>query len=343
VAEECGVRYVLEGSLQRSDNRLRIISQLCDAIKGHHLWSERYDREVKDIFAVQDELTMRILSAVHVKLTEADKTRLFEEVTDNLAAWEKCADALMTPNPADWRPLLKEAIELDPKFITPYVWMGFSYMFDVWLCSTKSPAQDIEKAIQWAQKALTVNDSTAGPHYLLGKILNTKQQHEMAIPLAERAIELNPNSTDAIFFVAQIYAFSGRPEEALDWNEKLYRINPFPDPTWYVGLGTILNIVGRYDDSIRAFEKVLGMDHVLYQRQFADIELAKSYALLGREKEARKAAAEILTHAPMATAEYLVKSWGYMHREDEERFIEALHRAGLPLEAPENMRFWEEF
>jgi adenylate cyclase len=337
VAEELGVRYVLEGSVQRAGGRVRITAQLCDAINGHHLWADRYDGDVVDMFALQDDIAVKTLKAVQVTLTEGKKEYLFGESTDNLDAFEKYSEAMFKTyrNIGRRRQLLREAIELDPKFVSAYVWLGWSYMFGVWIGFTKSPEEDIEKAYQLTQKALSLNDSAASPHSLLGKIHMTKRKWKESLEEGKRAVAANHNSAWAHMWLGCIYGFYGKPEESIYWLEKAFRLDPYPEPTYFSVLAMTYTIWGRYDEAIEAYKKVLHMNPGLV---IAYIGLALNYSLSGRKEKAQEAAAEVLRRFPGFNAEYHIKAMTYP---DEDRFIDALHDAGLPVDPPESMCFWK--
>jgi adenylate cyclase len=337
VAEELGVRYVLEGSVQRAGGRVRITAQLCDALDGHHLWADRYDGDVVDMFALQDDIAVKTLKAVQVTLTEGKKEYLFGESTDNLDAFEKYSEAMFKTGGdlGRRRKLIREAIELDPKFVSAYVWLGWSYMIGVWAGFTKSPEEDIEKAYQLAQKALSINDSAASPHSLLGKIYLTKRKWEEAFEEGRRAVATNHNSAWAHMWLGCIYGFYGKPEESIRWLEKAFRLDPYPSPMYFTVLAMTYTIWGRYDQAIEAYKKVLHMDPNYVS---AYIGLTLNYSLSGRKEKAREAAAELLRRFPGFNAEYHIKAMVYP---DEDRFIDALHDVGLPVDPPESMCFWK--
>jgi TolB-like protein/class 3 adenylate cyclase/Tfp pilus assembly protein PilF len=336
VAEELGVRYVLEGSVQRSGDRIRMTAQLCDAIDGRHLWADRYDGDVEDIFALQDDITVKTLKAVQVTLTEGKKEYLFGESTDNLGAFEKYSEAMYKATElAQSRQLLREAIELDPMFVAAHVWLGWNYMFGVWLGSTKSPEEDLEKAYQLVQKTITLNDSAASPHSLMGKIYLTKRQWEEAFDEGKRAVAINPNSADAHTWLGCIYGFYGKPEESIYWLEKASRLDPYPNWVYFCVLAMTYAIWERYNESNNIYKKVLQLEP---NNLFAYIGLTINYSLLDRKEKARETATDVLRLFPAFNAEYHIKAMAYP---DAELFIDALHDVGLPVNPSEHMCFWK--
>jgi len=330
VGRELGVRYVLEGSVRTAADRIRITAQLIDATTGHHLWAERYDRELKDIFALQDEITVKILTALQLKLTRGMRANIWVGATNNLNALEKYCqgvDELWSQgNHILARQLLEEAVRHDPEFISPYVSLGWCHMIDFWLGLTEPPEQSMEKALELGHKALALNDRVALPYSLLGKIYYTKGQYEKAIKTGKRAVALNSNEADCHAHLACILTYSGRPEEAIYWSDKAFSLNPTPPFFYFIYLAQVYNVLGRYEEAIDAYKEAL---HYAPENPFTYIGLTEGYSLLGDKKKAREAAAEVLRVFPTFSAEYHVKIMAYRNQADEERFLEALSKAGL--------------
>jgi adenylate cyclase len=330
VAEELGVRFVLEGSIQRSGDHVRITAQLIDALKGHHLWAENYDRDLKDIFGLQDEVTKEIITALHVKLTRGEEARLEAKGTDNLKAYLKFMQAreyiLETniENNALGRQLVEEAIALDPKFGPAYRLLGVTHFHDVWLGVSKSPKQSLAKAIELAQKAIELDDGYA--YSVLGFLLLQIKQYDKAVVEAERGVVLNPNYADSHAWLGVTLRFAGRYQEAIAELEKAIRLNPIP-PGWYLhNLGLAYFRTGRYEEGIRECEKAVRLDpYSLY----AHLELAAVYSLSGRDEEARAEAAKVLKINPKFSLEGMEKILTSKHQEDKEMYFDALRKAGL--------------
>ena len=187
VAEELGVRYVLEGSVRKSEDRLRITAQLIDAITGRHLWAERYDRKLKDLFALQDEITLKILNALRVKLTDGMYASLTEKGTNNLEAYLKLLQAreyglrMTKEGNAMQRKLSEEVITLDPDYPIAYLSLSVTHLMDLIYGTSKSPIQSLRLAEELVQKALTLDDNSAWGHAFLGRIYLTKRQYEKAV------------------------------------------------------------------------------------------------------------------------------------------------------------------
>jgi adenylate cyclase len=334
VAEDLGVRYVLEGSVQKSGDRVRITAQLIDVITGHHIWSEHYDRELKDIFALQDEITIRIMQATRVELTEGEQARVWMRrgQTDNLKALEKNYQGHVflrrgTKQDNDTaRHLYEEAIALDPNFIWPYVNLGLTHFWDARFGWSESPAKSLQRAFELAQKALTMDDSIDVAHSLLASIYLVKRQYEKALFEAERAVALNPNGADAYNFLAGIVGCLGKWEESVLYIKKSIRLNPFPHIGYYWILGRAYFMMGQYDEAILTLKKALQMDPDYLP---AHVFLAACYSSLSRDAEATAAAKEVLRINPKFSIESHAKTLPYKDKADIEREVAALRKAGL--------------
>jgi adenylate cyclase len=331
VAEELGVRYVLEGSVQKSDDQLRITAQLIDAIEGHHLWAERYDRKLKDIFAMQDEITKKIITALRVELTSGEDARLSAKGTENLEAYLKMMEAgkyvssLSKDNLILARQLCKEAIALDPKYANAYIVMAWTHLHDVSSGWTKSKAKSLEAAQELAKKALTLDVSSSEAYVALSGIHLRKREIKEAIALREKAVALNPNSARTTALLAVAINLGGRHEEAIELFKKAIRLNPLP-PNWYLHyLGAAYRSSGDYEKAIEAFRKVINRDPDFW---LSHLGLAKTYCLLGREEEAQASVAELLRIRPKFSLAK-VKQLPFKDKADEKRCLEVLRKAGL--------------
>jgi adenylate cyclase len=332
VGRELGVRYILEGSVRKSDERVRITAQLVDAMTGKHLWAERYDRELKDIFALQDEITLKILNALQVKLTEGEAFSATGKGTDNLEAYLKLLLAreyirkYTKEGMAMARKLAEEAIALDSDFPWPYLYVSASHIIDSMFGWSESPKQSLKLAEEMVQKALALDDSLGEGHAFLGRIHLTKRQYNQAISEGERAIVLAPNSD----FVHAALAFTlhrvGRQEEAIGLYKKAIRLNPHA-PNWYFwGLAGCYRMMGQYEEAVREHKKNLQQ----HPERISDhIALAATYTLMGREEEARAEAEEVLRLHPKFSVEHFVNQQMYKDQADADHLIAALRKAGL--------------
>jgi adenylate cyclase len=340
VAEEMGVRYVLEGSLQKSGDRLRINAQLIDAIEGHHLWAERYDRQMKDLFAIQDEITMKILTAMEVKLTEGEAAKAHAKGTVNLEAYLKDLQGrehlrkLTKEDNMIARKLLEEAIALDPNFPSPYVGLAYTYMIAVPRGWTDSPRRSLAKAEELAQKAIALDDSLDMAHALVGRLNSYKRQYEKAISEGKKAVALGPNNSGNMAMLAINLRVAGKAEEAVKWAEKAVRINPKPPLLYMALLGYAYGDAGRYEDAITTYKKVLKQNP---NYDLVPVRLSAVYMLAGHKDEARAAVEELLKKNPKLCIESVkasLKRRMYKSENIYAHVIEGLRKAGLPETPP---------
>ena len=333
VAEDLGVRYVLEGSVQKSGDRVRITAQLIDAITGRHIWSEHYDRELKDIFALQDEVTFKIAQAMRVELTEGEGARHWAKGDKaNLKAYEKSWQGIdfmrrSTKQDNDTaRQLFEEAIALDPKFVWPYVNLGWTHFWDARFGWSESPAKSLQRAFELAQKALSMEEAIDMGHSLLAGIYLVMRQHDKAIAEGERAVALNPNGATAYMALAGIVGCAGRWEESVLYAKQSMRLNPFSESIDYWILGRAYFMTGQYDESIATWKKALraNPDYLL-----AHVFLAACYSSMGRDVEAVAEAKEVIRINPKFSVESHAKTLPYKGKADIEREVAALRKAGL--------------
>jgi adenylate cyclase len=335
VAEELGISYVLEGSVRKAGNRIRITAQLVDAITGHHLWAERYDRDLKDIFAIQDEITMKIVTALQVELTEGEQARLYGKGTENLEAYTKFLRAQKYFYKGDFslsRQMAKEAVELDENYPAPYVLLAWTHWFEARLGWGESSAESLKQAYSTSQKALTMDDTIPGVHAIIGGIHLYQRQHELAIAEGARAVALGPNNADVHAMMGHILRFAGSFEEAIDMTKKAVRLHPNYPSFYLMELAMCHYYLGKYEEAVafaeqlRTLAQSRGEDNILWS---SHLILAINYIRLGREKEARAAATEVLRLFPSFSLEWdrlysCYKDPGHLERQHED-----LRKAGL--------------
>jgi TolB-like protein/class 3 adenylate cyclase/Flp pilus assembly protein TadD len=336
VSREMGVRYVLEGSVRKAADQVRITAQLIDATTGGHLWSECYDRPLKDIFTLQDEIRQKIVTALKVKLTPEEQERFKHAPTDNLEAYDYFLRGQESGFRALWegkkeanvqaRQLVEKAIELDPQYAGAYAGLGASCWLDVLYSWTKDRTQSLEQAFTMLQRASALNDSLSLPHRMLGHISLQKKQHDQAIVEAEQAVALDPNYADAYVTLGSILPFAGRPEEAIGVMEKAMRLNPRHPPSYLSTLGFAYTVAGRYEEALAPLKKSLTLNPNFAP---AHITLTACYAELGRLEEARTEMAESLRLIPHWSLEVAKQSFPYKDPAVLERFLAAWRKAGL--------------
>jgi TolB-like protein/Tfp pilus assembly protein PilF len=332
VAEELGVRYVLEGSVRKSEGNVRITAQLIDALKGHHLWAERYDRNLRDIFALQDEITKKIVMALQVKLTEGEQALIYAKGTDNLEAYLKIMEAnwLLLQSTKEGvikaRQLLEEAISLDSNNALTYCLLGLNHILEIWLGLSKSPKDSVTHAIGLFQKAIALDSTLALARVRLGYIYAAMiRQHDKGISEGEKAFALAPNSADVVSIYAYILTYAGRWHEAIPLYREALRLNPIPPNNYYRHFAVALREIGQYDEAISLLKKAIGQEP---NDSLAYLVLTTVYSYAGREEEARAAAIEVLRVNPKFLIERLPQR---THRDLAivEHENEALRKAGL--------------
>ena len=331
VSKELGVRYVLEGSVRKADNQVRITVQLIDATTGGHLWSERYDRPLQDIFALQDDVVQKIVTTLKLQLMVQEQGILVRKTTDNLEAYDYYLRGReqfnrYTPEAnAQARQMFERARELDPQYAEAYAFLGLTY-FREWALQWSQDPQTLERALALTQKAVALDDSLPMAHRTLGFVSLWKKQHDRAIAEAERAIALDPNDADSYAWVGEILKFAGRSEEAIGLIEKAMRLNPHYPPLYLFFLGEAYCSTGRYEEAIAAYKRALTRNPDLLP---AHQGLAIIYSELGREEEARAEVAEALRINPKYSLEVLRQTWPYKDPAVLERYLDGLRKAGL--------------
>src|SRR5512140_1294939 len=317
VSRELGVRYVLEGSFQRSGDRVRINAQLIDAVSDQHLWAEHYDRDMKDIFSLQDEIIFKILTALQVNLTSGEQARVWAKETKNLEAYlnlMQVREILIQGNVAGnarARQLIEETIALDPHYAQAFMFMGathfqdFLYNMMALNKTTKSPKESLAQAIEWTQKALAMDDSLAEAHARLGHLYSLSLRHEESIVEVDKAMAMDPNSAVVHYYACIIYRVAGEPAEAIPMCKKAIRFEPFAPGSYYANLGMAFFQNGTdCEEAVKACEKALKLAP---EGMMIHVWATTVFSACGREKEARKTAKELLRINPKFSVEAYTK------------------------------------
>jgi adenylate cyclase len=333
VGQELGVRYVLEGSVRKAGDRVRITVQLVDATTGHHLWAERYDRFLKDIFAIQDEITVNVMRAMQLELIEGKQAcEWIKRGSQKLEAYEKGMKGMelfrfFSPEGnVQARKIFEECIALDPEYPGPYVMLAWTHLTAVYNGWSKSPEESITQALELAQRAITLDSSQADAFSLLGNIYLLTRQYEKAITEGERAVALNPNRADSHVWLAMILTASGDPKGAIDLIYKAIRLNPFP-PNWYFfSLGNAFFMLGEYHQAVESYKRALQSSPDLL---LAYIGLAASFSASNCADEARTAASHIIRIDSKFSLEAFSRSLTYKNENHRKFWIDNLRKAGL--------------
>jgi adenylate cyclase len=337
VARELGVRYVLEGSVRKAGNRVRITGQLIDAATGNHIWAERYDRELADIFAVQDEITQSVVGAIEPQLYAAESLRVQSKAPESLDAWGCVIRALShlsritAEDTEQAKQLLNRAIALSPTYAKAHSLLARAELFAV-----RTGGSDMETALpvakQHAQRALILDDTDPWSHLGTAIVETFQGRYAEAIPSFHRAIDLNPNSAVAHGFMAGALALSGQADAALDAVHQAMRLSPQDHfNSFYLYFAAVAHYTAeRYTEALTCLNRALRErpNHFSCRRL-----QAACYAGLGRLEEARTAISEVLRLQPNSSIKRDAYGWGALARgSDQERYVSALRRAGLPEE-----------
>jgi adenylate cyclase len=335
VSRELGVRYVIEGSVRKAGDRVRINAQLIDATTGAHIWAKTYDRELKDLFAVQDEIVEAIFSSAGLEWIAAERERAVRKEPDNLDAWEFFQRASWhylrhtKDDSVTARSLLQQAIALDPHFAPAFVGLAYGHQEDVIRKWSASPGHSIAEMERAARQAIEADPNYPWAHSASGAAYRITGQWDKAIAAFERAIQLNPSFSNAYFQLAICLAVTGRPDEALAKMDKAIRLSP-QNPLmnqyhWAIALAH--SAARRYEEAVEWGEKsrrLTSDDPVVYPT------LVMSYAHLGRLEEARSLKDAWLRLQPQASLASVRSRMPNLDPELVERTIDGLRRAGLP-------------
>jgi adenylate cyclase len=332
VGQELGVRYVLEGSVRKANGKVRITAQLIDAATGGHLWAERYDRDLEDIFGVQDEVVAKIVTALAVELTEDEQESLVQDATDNLEAydyekrgwWHK--HRLTSEDNEQARRMFERAIELDPQLASAYAGLGFTY-YEAWSQQWSQDPGSLDRAYEMAQKAIALDDSNAGAHILLGWVYLWRKQHDLAVAQHELAIALSPNEADHYGDLAQVLIFAGEPAEAVELVEKAMQLRPRYPVQYPFTLGFAYLLQEQYDEAIAALQEAVTLNPFFLP---SHLLLAGIYTETGQDEQARYHMAEAVKLNPRLSLEDYGKRLPFKDPETAEWLLEPFR--GVELE-----------
>ncbi|UCD82748.1 MAG: tetratricopeptide repeat protein [Desulfobacterales bacterium] len=340
IAEELGVRYVLEGSVRRSGDQVRINAQLIDATTGGHLWAERYDGKMDNVFALQDRITHRIISALKVKLTADEEKQVAGVETNSTEAYE----AFLQGWAHYWQdtredivqaiPYMEKAVKIDPNYSRAYAALAASY----WRCSLLdwssslglTSSETLEKAKQYLQQAM--KEPTPLAHLVASSIRSAEGRYQESIVEATRAILLDANDPVGYIALGKALIYAGKPGEGADAITKAMRLNPHYPPTYLRALGFAQFGMEHFEEAAASYEEAIKRDPNEDTQYF---EIAGIYGQLGREVEAKSALKtfnELRARAGMSDPYTLqtIGVWGFKEQEDVERWREGLRRAGVP-------------
>ena len=331
VSHDLGVRYVLEGSVRKSENHVRITAQLIDATTGYHLWAEHYDGELKDTFALQDGITQKIVAALAPKLTAGEQSLRGRRETTNIEAYDLVLHgiALLSQNRRASnliaRQMFQRAIALDPNYAKAYARLAWTYWQDWAFQWTQDPGIQ-DRALETAKKAVSVDEFSAEARLTYGWNLLWKKQQDLGVAELEKAVSLDPNFAEAYAHLTAGLNFVGRPDEAIGLAKKAMRLDP-NYAFWFAGwLGDSNFQLHRYDEAVEAYQEALRRNPDIV---WTHSNLAMVYAEMGKEEEARAQAAEVRRLDPGNSAKWLRDRFPFKNQADLDRIVAALEKAGL--------------
>ena len=333
VARELGVQYVVEGSVRKAGSRVRITVQLINAETDGHLWAERYDRELADIFAIQDEVTSSIVSILPGRIAAAAHDRVQRKPPENLAAYECVLAGKLLHHRSDRadneeaQRMLDRAIVLDPGYAHAHAWkacvLGQSCVYG-WCADVEATTRTV---IEELALALSLDENDSDVHRVLAAVnLSIHRDHDKALHHQERALALNPNDDLIVMQQGEVLTWIGQAERGIEWIQKAMRLDPFHPERFWSHLGRAYFVARRYDEAVKAFQRISRADHS--HLAF----LAACHAQLGDATAAKGAAQEVLQRAPNFSVERFIATQHYKHESDREHHRAALVKAKLPVD-----------
>jgi adenylate cyclase len=330
VAREFGVDYVLEGSVRKAGGRIRVTVQLIDAATDLHIWAERYDRELEDIFTIQDEMTRAIVAMLPGRVEAATHDRAKRKQTGNMAAYECVLTAKVLHHRStrddnvEAQRLLDRALGLDPNYAHAHAWkacvLGQTWMHD-W-CSDRDAA--MRQVIAEVEIALGLDDNDSDVHRILAALSVMRKDHDKATYHQERALALNPNYDLVVVQQGELLTWLGRPEEGIDWIRKAMRLNPYHPERFWSHLGRACYCAEKYPEAAQSFSRITRPDHSHHAF------LAATFAQMGDPVAAEAHAAEVLKREPKFSVAAYLTTQHYKHDADRKRHEAGLLKAGLP-------------
>ncbi len=341
IGRQLGVAHVVEGSLHRAGNRVRVTVHLIDAASGRRVWAEQYDRSLDDIFAVQDEITNIIVATLAGRIEHASLHRITHKPSQGMAAYDyllrgrQCLNLNTKDGEIEAQRHFMRAIELDPEYAAAYAGLAVSYLHEYESNWSQAPFDALDRAYEFSQKAVTLDDADSTARRVLSSTYRYKNQHELAKVQIERALALNPNDYHNLCSKGWFLTVSGEPAEAITCLNEAARLNPFAPDNCLLAIGMADYTARNYESAIEAFGKATGWGLV------RPAWLAACYAQLGREGEASVAAGEALRSVETELAiqsgkdselwrAYWARLACFKNPADFEHLLEGLRKACLP-------------
>ncbi len=335
VAKDLGVRYVLEGSVRTAGGRVRVTAQLIDAVTGGHVWADRYDRDLADIFALQDEMTQTIVAAIEPELSSVERERARRKPPDSLDAWGCYQRGLWhlhrftKPDNEEAEQLFQRAAELDPGFSGAFMGLAIVGYWNVLFGHVHSPEETLAEAFTAAHTAISLDDKDAMAHWALGRVYTQMGESEAAIAELETALSINPSFAHAYYSLGWTLILAGRMEEALPRIDQALRLNPHDPSAWtfLTGRAIALLLLHRYAEAVNDARR--GTRHPS-ANFLAPATLASVLGHLGEKNEARSALDRVYQLRPDFSASLMRRLFSFRQEDERACFLDGLHKAGLP-------------
>jgi adenylate cyclase len=331
VAREFGVDYILEGSVRKVGDRIRVTVQLIDAETDRHIWAERYDRQLEDIFAIQDEMTGAIVATLPGRVEAARHDRVKHKRTDNMMAYECVLAAKVLHHRstqvdnAEAQRLLDRALALDPNYAHAHAWkacvLGQTWVYN-WCADRDATFRQVAAELE---VTLALDDNDSDVHRILAALNLNRADHDKAAYHQERALALNPNYDLVVVQQGELLTWLGRPEEGIDWIKKAMRLNPYHPERFWGHLGRACYCAEKYGEAAEAFSRITRPDHTHHAF------LAATFAQMGNAVAAAAHAAEVLKREPKFSVAAYLATQHYKHEADRRRHEAGLVKAGLPV------------
>jgi TolB-like protein len=332
IAQKLGVNHIVEGSVRKMGSKLRVNAQLIDAASGGHLWAERYDGDMEDIFQFQDDIRAQIVSALQVNLTPTDKALTERKPTDSAEAYDLYLKGRANfnrythENNLEAINCFKDAIEIDPNFADAYGYLSFSYYYG-WVLMFPGADKTLDRANELAERGVSLDSTSVIALARLGWMQGWLQHYDQAFLNLGKAIALAPNNAELYANFGNILNYWGDPAGALAMFEKAFSIDPMPPLNWEFQVGHAHFLLRQYDEALARFERVV---ELAPKASFAFLFLACAYTELDRLDDSKDTITTVLEITPPYTVKEVAKRYPYRSEEVRNRILDDLRKAGLP-------------
>ena len=337
VSEELGVRYILDGSIQRSKDRLRFNVQLVDAVEGNQMWADRFDRALADLFVLQDDIVRRILVELQVRLTDGEYARIYSRKTNSLDAWLLYVQAshegykLTRAGMSRARELYEAALKIDPDWPNPLEGLSWTYWWEARYGWTDDPDEWMRRSLELAEKAVELAPDEPGGYKALSHLALSRKDYEHAIAYREKALTLSPNDFSTLWGLGGILYKAGEPEQAINILKRAMRLNPTKMVAILWTIADAQVVAGNYEDAIETSNRAAASKP---DAKYPHIHLAAAYSATGRFEESKAEAAKVMQIDPKFNVNAWMKSRLLKNPDDEKRYSDLLLLAGLPENRP---------